>query len=257
MKRGYRSFLILFVVALFLASLALNWLLYNRAIHYYRQLNETRLDPLGLSVYPSSTNQTSLTDPDKVTVVFFGDSRLAEWSPPPDLSGFEFVNRGIGAQTSTQVLQRFDYHVKPLRPQIIVIQVCINDLKTIPLFPERKRTIITNCQENIRQIVARSLDLDATVILTTLFPIGEVPLDRRFFWSDEVNQAIGEINSFIFSLEGENVIVLDTYPILASGENGVIQDGYAKDFLHVNAAGYKALNNGLTEVLVGLEVSSQ
>jgi lysophospholipase L1-like esterase len=46
--------------------------------------------------------------------------------------GFSFVNRGINTQTSAQVLGRFDKHVVPLHPNIVIVQVGINDLKTIP-----------------------------------------------------------------------------------------------------------------------------
>ncbi len=53
-----------------------------------------------------------------------------------------FVNRGIGNQTTAQVLGHFHAHVAPLHPQTIILQVGINDLKTIPLFPEQAETII-------------------------------------------------------------------------------------------------------------------
>ncbi|MEK0196152.1 hypothetical protein WME70_32745, partial [Microcoleus anatoxicus PTRS1] len=40
-------------------------------------------------------------------------------------------------------------HVASLKPKIIVIQVGVNDLKAIPLFPEQKEAIIRNCETNI------------------------------------------------------------------------------------------------------------
>lgn len=40
-----------------------------------------------------------------------------------------------GAQTSAQVVWRFAEHIAPLQPDKIILQVGINDLKTIPLFP--------------------------------------------------------------------------------------------------------------------------
>jgi len=247
MRRIIGSHLIpvLLSVAL-LVSVALNLILFAQSRQYYLQLNETRLDPLGLSSYSPDTLQYTAKS-DKALVVLFGDSRAANW-PPPDLARFEFVNRGIGAQTSAQALQRFDYHVRPLHPQVVLVQVGINDLKTIPLFPERKEAIIASCQNNIQHIVTQSVDDGAIVILTTIFPIGEVPLERQPFWSPDVAKAISEVNIFIRSLEAQNVIILDAYSILAD-ENGTIQDEYAQDTLHLNTAGYAALNRYLLPIL--------
>lgn len=40
----------------------------------------------------------------------------------------EFINRGIGGQTSTQVAERFDANIAPLQPDVLVVRVCVNDL---------------------------------------------------------------------------------------------------------------------------------
>jgi len=243
MKSNIRCFLMIaFLLAVLAISLALNGFLFNRGRQYYLELNETRLDPLGLNYYPTA-------NPRRQTVIFFGDSRAANW-PSPDLEPFEFVNRGVGSQTSAQVVQRFDYHVRPLQPQVVVVQVGINDLKTLPLFPERKALIVANCRKNIQEIVERSVDLGATVILTTVFPVGEVPIERRLFWSEDVALAIEEVNGYIDSLAGENVVIFDAFSILAD-DSGRVRPEYGKDLLHLNAAGYEALNGELLSVLRG------
>jgi hypothetical protein len=177
-KRLFSLTLLLCLVAL-VVSLVFNALLFLQARHYYLQLNKTNLDPLGLSVFSADSLPQDVPAASTATVVFFGDSRAEMWPAPAKLKGFSFVNRGINTQTSAQVLGRFDKHVVPLHPNIVIVQVGINDLKTIPLFPERKAAIITNCKANIQQIVARSVNSGATVILTTIFPIGPVPLTRQ------------------------------------------------------------------------------
>ncbi len=233
----------LLFIALLLASIVLNYFLLQRGRQYYLQLNETRLDPLGLSYYDSNLREQDLT-----MVVFFGDSRAGNWPTPPNLDQLEFVNRGIGAQTSEQAVLRFAQHVAPLDPQVVIVQVGINDLKTIPLFPGRQAAIIARCKENVRQIAQQSTELGATVILSTIFPSGSVPLERRPFWSDEVALAIDEVNIYIHSLAGANVSVMDAFAILADDE-GQTRAEYREDFLHLNAAGYAALNAALTRFL--------
>ncbi|MCD4739300.1 MAG: SGNH/GDSL hydrolase family protein [Anaerolineae bacterium] len=234
-----------------LVSIVLNYLLYERGRQYYLALSAARLDPLGLNYYSTAADQMELTNSELTTVVFFGDSRAANW-PSPDLEGFEFINRGIGAQTSEQAAGRFRHHVKPLQSQLIVVQVGINDLKTIPLFPERKESIIRNCEENIQQIVRWSIDMGAKVVLTTIFPIGEAPMEREPFWSNDVALAVDEVNEYIHSLEGEAVVIFDAYAILV-GEGGAIEPEYSQDILHLNATGYERLNSELVKTLKGLK----
>lgn len=235
------------LTALLAGSIALNYFLFERGKQYYLQLNETRLDPLGLRYYNTASDQRPLTDPKLTTVVFFGDSRAASW-PSPDLNQFEFINRGIVSQTSAQAVERFGDHVTPLEPQVVVIQVGINDLKTIPLFPEREEAIITNCKENIQQLVAWSADFGAIVILTPILPIGKVPLERRLFWSDDVGLAVDEVNAFIHTLKGESVLVFDAFSLLV-GEGGRIRPEYSRDLLHLNAVGYERLNEEFVPLL--------
>ncbi len=245
-KRLFNLTLLLCLVALVL-SLVFNALLFLQARYYYLQLNETNLDPLGLNAFRADSLPQRLPATSTATVVFFGDSRAAQWSVPANLKGFSFINRGINNQTSAQVLGRFDKHVVPLRPNIIVVQVGINDLKTIPLFPERKAAIISNCKANIQQLVARSVNTGATVILTTIFPTGPVPLTRLPFWSSDIAQAVSEVNTYLYSLKSRDVVILDAYSLLA--DKGQARSNYVRDTLHFNEKGYQVLNQELTKVL--------
>jgi lysophospholipase L1-like esterase len=247
--KGNRIIIILLSLSL-LVSLAVNIIFFRSGQSYYRQLTGIRLDPLGLSHYPTDASQQPSPLPNQRRVVFFGDSRAAVWTAPTGLDQFQFVNRGIANQTSAEVLHRFDEHVVPLDPDIVVVQVGINDLKAIPIFPEQKPAIVANCQANIVQIVAKCRDLGAAVILTTVFPLGKVPLERRLFWSGDVAEAIEEVNTFLSSMEGERVIVLSSADVLAD-ERGVTHKEYSTDMLHLNAQGYQALNAALVKILAG------
>ena len=242
-----RRLIVLLLVVLLAASLTLNGYLFKLARSYYLQLNEARLDPLGLRYYSTTPDPRLVSDSDLVSVVLYGDSRAAQWTALPR-EGFVFVNRGVGAQTSAQALERFDAHVGLLRPQVVLIQVGINDLKTIPLLPEHRASIVTSCVDNIRQIVQKSVDLGAVVILTTIFPVGKVPVERMPFWSDDVSLAVEQVNATLRSWEGGGVIVLDAFSLLAD-EQGVTRSAYSQDLLHLTAAGYEALNNALAPVL--------
>lgn len=245
-KRLVRLSFLLCIIAL-VVSLIFNGVLFLQARQYYLQLNKTNLDPLGLSSFSANSIPTDISVASTATVVFFGDSRAEMWLFPQNIKGFSFVNRGINNQTSAQVLGRFDEHILPLHPKIIILQVGINDLKTIPLFSEQKIAIITNCKNNIQQLVARSINTGATVILTTIFPVGPVPLTRQLFWSPDIAQSIKEVNAYLYSLKAKNVLILDAYSLLA--KNGQVESDYVYDTLHINEKGYKKLNQELTKIL--------
>jgi lysophospholipase L1-like esterase len=230
-------------------SIFINFLLYNRVNKYYLELNQTRLDPLGLSYYP--VNSQAVTKPNRSRVIFFGDSRAASWTPP-QIDRYEFVNRGIASQTSVQTIDRFSAHVSSLKPAIIIIQVGVNDLKTIALFPERKQEIITNCKTNIQRIIQVSRKLGAVVMVTTIFPAGEVPLERKPFWSDEIGLAIKQVNTYIATLADDKTIVFDTYALLAD-RHGLMLPQYRLDELHFNQQGYKILNQELARKLAKID----
>lgn len=227
-----------------LALAALNVCLYQQWQKYYLQLNATGLDPLGLNSYPNSAEKTQ-----QPVIVFYGDSRAQSWLPPDTINNATIINRGIGGQTTAQVLGRFQQHVASLKPKIIVIQVGVNDLKAIPLFPGQKEAIIGNCQTNIGQIVKNSLDTGAKVVVTTIFPLGKLPIARRPFWSDDVAIAINDVNDYIKTLAGDRVIVFDSSQVLANSQ-GIVDPKYSQDFLHINSEGYAALNQAIGGILV-------
>ena len=168
-------------------SVYANRMLWQRAKEYYISVNATRLNPVGLKAFADSEipAQSELT-----RVVFFGDSRAASWPTPVwedqnlatenlAIESAEFFYRGLGAQTSVQTLQRFQADVAPLQPDVVVIQVGINDIKAIGLFSTQTSKILSEVVDNIEQLVAQAEATGAIVVLSSIFPTGEVTWARR------------------------------------------------------------------------------
>ncbi|WP_298608823.1 SGNH/GDSL hydrolase family protein [uncultured Thiothrix sp.] len=228
---------------LFLVSIAVNVAGVWAVKYLYKKENAVRLDPLQLSVYPENLPKNSALK----RVVLFGDSRALSW-PAPEAEGVEFLNRGIGDQTSAQIRLRYVAHVQPLKADLIVLQLGVNDLKTLPLFPERQTAIVEQLKVNLQWIVQQARADGSRVLITTIFPVGKVPLERRLVWSDAVAPAIREMNTFIASLAGEGVQIFDTFSVL-QGEIDLIKPDYSRDLLHLNVQGYAALNTALLPFL--------
>lgn len=216
---------------------------------FFTNENALRLDPLGLSVYPHSPIPTLANTK---RLVFFGDSRAETWPPPTNLPAWEFINRGISGQTTAQILGRFDAHIAPLQPQVIVLQLGINDLRDIPMFPASRANLIATTVANIQTIIRQSNDLGATIILTTIFPVTEPSIERRlFFWSDDIGRAAHEANQRLRTLTSDRVIILDADALL-SDSSGLARTEYMEDTLHLNLAGYDLLNQHLSSILNNL-----
>ena len=229
-----------------LISLALNYVLYLRDLQDYAGQQAVRLNPYTLDYFDDEADKPYAHP----LVVFYGDSRAAQWPAPilPTTPTLNFADRGIGNQTTEQVLGRFDKHLRPLQPDIVVLQVGINDLKSIPVLPGQRDKIVAQCKANLRELVQRSRTLGARVILTTIIPPAAVPLERRLIWSADVSVAINEVNAFVRSLAGEGIVILDTGAALAD-ERGITRSEFSQIFLHLNAQGYAALNEALVKLL--------
>lgn len=228
--------------AALVTSALLNLFLYREVERWTRLFNLTRLNPLALGEFGSGEAERA-----EPVVLFFGDSRARAW-PAPALPGANVANRGADGQTSVQCLLRFDAHVTALQPDVVLIQVGINDLVAIASLPDEQDSLVEETGNNIAELVDRARGLGATVIVTTIFPPGRIPLVYRPFWSDEIDEAVVEVNERIRRLAREGVVVFDTVPILA-GDDGSVRPPYAADELHLNAAGYDALNEALIPLL--------
>jgi lysophospholipase L1-like esterase len=235
------------LVAVCLLSLAGNLLALRAGYGTYRLLYLIKLDPAGLDRFPSEGPPHL---PDTKRVILYGDSRTVMWSPP-DVPGFEFINRGISGETSAESVLRFERHVARLQPDIVVIQVGINDMMTLGLFsddPSAGHTLRATCAANLEALVTASRALGAEVILTTLVPPARVPLWRRPFWSSEIPASVGAINAHVRSLAARDVQILDAAELL-SGEQGDVLSHYSADLLHFTPEGYAVLSQALIDIL--------
>lgn len=236
------------LACLLLASLLWHYRTYRQLRLFERFFGATILDPYGLAAFPSVV-ESDLATTEKPGLVFFGDSRAAHWPFPSLCEQWQCFNRGIESQSAVQATGRFAEHVVPLCADVVVVQVGINDLRLIALFPEAQAQIVANTKESIGQIVSEAQEAEMTVVLTTIFPLGRPSWgDRMTGAARDVETAVTEVNTFIESLAGEKVIVLDTAVALADSQ-GDLLPAYHLDYLHINEAGYVALNEQLLRAL--------
>ncbi len=179
-----------------------------------------------------------------------GDSRAASW----DTAQLGFIrtatcNLGIRGQTSRQVLERFRNDLDKSRPFCILIQVGINDLKSIGLLEDG--SITQNCILNILQMLETCKEHEIKAIYSSIFPPGDIEMFRRPFWEPATIDSLMRVNDEIRVYCQENGFIwFDTYKLLENHASpGTVIKNYQSDFLHINEGGYELISEALQDLL--------
>jgi lysophospholipase L1-like esterase len=168
-------------------------------------------------------SQFALRPPPPGAVVFVGDSITHgglwdEWFP-----GARVLNRGIGGETTADVLRRIDAAINA--PAAVFLLIGTNDLsKLSPL-----ASIIGNIRKILSQMTARAPN--APVCVQSVMP-------RSAAFVRHVKALNEALRALVEELGGQ-VHYLDLWPALASPD-GALRAEFTRDQLHLNGKGYQA-----------------
>ncbi len=235
------------LTVLLLASVGGNAVLTWMVREQYRGMVKVRLDPTSEAKFVQLNAELLPAKTGEKRVVFAGASRMEMWRNLPSVDGCQMVNRGQSHDTSAQLRLRLDRDVIALKPDIVVLEVGVNDLKSIGALPDQERTIIDRLKANRNAIIERLNAAGIHVIVCTIFPFGDVTFARRPVWSDRTLAARNEINDEVRRLNRPGLTVFDADPVFAV--DGRMKAEYQLDELHLNETGYQALNQALAPVI--------
>lgn len=241
-----RKLLLPVLAAGLVVSLVCSVFLYRKLVARLQVEASVRLAPTFL-VYREENARLAAPRPALPRVVLFGDSRIREWTSLPADGRYEFVNRGIGGETTAQMLGRLESDVISLRPDFVVLQLGVNDLKQFGVLPSAGR-LGEQTRKRIGEIASRLHEAGIVTIVSTIFPVGEIPWSRRPFWSSRTEEWIGKINAWLVeggAGEGIRVWNCDAFFL----RDGRMDPRFARDELHLNAAGYRELSGRLVSLL--------
>lgn len=175
-------------------------------------------------------------------VVFMGNSITEGWKhfDPELFSDPRFVNRGIGGQTTPQMLLRFRQDVIELKPGIVVILAGTNDIagNTGPMTLEEIRNNIVSMTE-LAQVNG------IKVILCSVLPAFD------YVWRPGLspNTKIPLLNAMLKShAEESGIYYLDYFSNMADERNGLPAE-MADDGVHPNKKGYEVMKGMLQKAL--------
>lgn len=204
---------------------------------------DQNLDWPNLCYYWKENEKLSQLPENKSRIVFMGDSITEEWGrlSPGFFQPTHYVNRGIGGQTTPQMLLRFKHDVINLNPAIVFILAGTNDIAG-NTGPANQGMITTN----IFSMAELSLRFSIKVVLSSILPVDKYP------WAEnikEVPETISKINQQLKSFSQEhNIIYLDYYSSMV-GENRGLKKEYTTDGVHLNKKGYDVMSDLVHDVL--------
>ena len=171
-------------------------------------------------------------------VVFFGDSITDSWHLDEYFPGKPYINRGIGGQTTPQMLVRFRQDVINLRPKVVIILAGTNDIagNTGPMRIEDIEADFASLAD-----LARSNNIQ--VIYSSILPVHNYTERSKDFFTQRSPQKILSLNNWLRSycaLAASGCVYLDYFSAMVD-DKGLLKKDLADDGLHPNAAGFKIM----------------
>lgn len=212
----------------------------------YLQKAELRLTPVNAGRFLQEN--AALGPKHGRRVVFFGDSRINQWQQYAPSAGAEVLWRGVDGETTAQMAYRFHQDVTAVQADAVVIQAGINDIVAGAALG-RERDTGDSALRNLADMVEAARAKSVQVHLLTVIRPAKPPLSRWLVWSRSIPDDVGRLNDGIRQLAGPGVSVIDADGIL-SGDLRALPDRFSRDTLHLNAAGYRMLNQLVAPALV-------
>jgi len=169
-------------------------------------------------------------------VVFFGDSITDIWKLDDSFPGKSYVNRGIGGQTTSQMLVRFRQDVIDLHPKVVVILAGTNDIagNSGPISNE-------NIEANLASLAELARAHDIRVVFSSILPVyNYTPKSQEFFASRPMERILA-LNKWLKDYCAANTVIYLDYFSAVVDDKGMLKRDLADDGLHPNNAGYAVM----------------
>jgi lysophospholipase L1-like esterase len=187
-----------------------------------------------LQKYKQANQTLGMPAANENRIVFMGNSITEGWfnMDPDFFKGKPYIGRGIGGQTTPQMLVRFRQDVLDLKPFAVVILAGTNDIAG-NTGPATLQEIFGNIASMAELATANNIK----VILSSILPVYDYP------WKPGLQPAekIVSLNKMIKDYAAKSGhIYLDYFSAMADERNGLKKD-LGSDGVHPNIAGYKIM----------------
>ena len=192
----------------------------------YGQLKRYSADDATVKAMPDNTNR----------VIFFGDSITDGWKLDNYFPGKSYINRGIGGQTTPQMLVRFRQDVIELKPKVLVILAGTNDIagNTGPMRTE-------DIEANLSSMAELAKAHKINVVFSSVLPVNNYTERSKDFYAQRPTERILELNRWLKDYCAKNDHTYLDYFSAMVDDKGMLKRELAEDGLHPNDAGYKIM----------------
>jgi lysophospholipase L1-like esterase len=174
--------------------------------------------------------------PGENRVVFFGDSITDIWKLGEYFPGKPYINRGIGGQTTPQMLVRFRQDAIDLQPKVLVILAGTNDIAG-NTGPMRLEDIEANYASMAELARAHRIHL----VFSSVLPVHNYTPQSQDLFAQRLPEKILELNRWLKAYCATNGLVYLDYFSAMVDEKGLLKRDLADDGLHPNPAGYRLM----------------
>lgn len=188
-------------------------------------------DWAGLTRYGSEDSEIKPPAPGENRVVFLGDQITEFWGRGTSrfFPGRPYFNRGIGGQTSPQMLVRFRQDVIALKPAVVVIQAGMNDIAGVT-GPGTRGTLADHIMSMTELARANGI----RVVLASITPVCDCTTAQTDL---RPPARIADFNGWLKGYAAASgSVYLDYYAALVDGRN--LRKEFTADGLLPNDAGY-------------------
>jgi lysophospholipase L1-like esterase len=195
----------------------------------------------GMTGYYAEDNAKLLASREPVDIVFMGDSITEGWSDKrPGFFTRGRVARGIGGQTTSQMVLRMFSDVVALKPKAVHIMAGTNDIagNTGPMTAEMT-------QNNFRAMSDIARREGIKLLLASIPPAASFPWRPGL----ETRPRIAELNRWLGRFARQSGATwVDYWRVLDDG-TGAMKPGLAVDGVHPTEAGYDAMATVIDPIL--------
>ena len=178
------------------------------------------------------------------SVVFIGDSifEIWMWRRADLFNSNDYLCRGIGAQTSPQMLARFRQDVIELHPRVVVMCIGTNDIAENTGTYDEHYTL-----GNIRSCAELARANGIKVILCSVLPAAVFGWNRAV---TDVPAKIDSLNAKIAAYAAEQGFGYADFNTQLRDENGALQKRYDfEDGVHPNVEAYQVMESIVDPVI--------
>jgi len=164
-------------------------------------------------------------------VVFMGDSITELWDRDSGkfFASKGYIGRGIGGQTTPQMLVRFQQDVVALKPQVVVINAGTNDIagNTGP-------STLEMIEDNLTSMAQIAVSSEIKVVLASVTPAYDYPWKRGL---DPAEKVVA-LNSWMKDYCVRTGCIYADYFTPMSDEKHGMKEGLSRDGIHPTPVGY-------------------